>query len=42
VTILLEYADGSVEIGKEALTLVDPNAELEEGDTGQPENEMPE
>ena len=42
VTILLEYADGSVEIGKEALTLIDPNAELEEGDTGQAEDETPE
>jgi hypothetical protein len=39
VTILLEYADGSVEVAKEALTVVDPDAEPMEGDTGLIEDE---
>ena len=38
-TILLEYADGSVEVAKEALTVVDPDAEPMEGDTGLIEDE---
>ena len=38
-TILLEYADGSVEVAREALTVVDPDAEPMEGDTGIIEDE---
>ena len=38
-TLLLEYADGSVEVAKEAITVVDPNAEPVEGDTGLIEDE---
>jgi hypothetical protein len=39
VTLLLEYADGSVEVAHEALTVVDPDAEPMEGDTGLIEDE---
>ena len=42
VTLVLEYADGTIAIAKEALTVFDPNAELEEGDTGEVENQQPE
>ncbi len=38
-TILLEYADGSIEVAKEALTVVDPDAEPIDGDTGLIEDE---
>ena len=42
VSLILEYADGSMDVAREALEIVDPNAELSEGDTGEPENEVPE
>jgi hypothetical protein len=42
ITLILEYADGTIEVAKEAITVVDPAAELEEGDTGAPENQTPE
>jgi hypothetical protein len=35
----LEYADGSIEMAKEALTVVDPDAEPIDGDTGLIEDE---
>jgi len=38
-TLLLEYADGSVEVAKEAITIVDPSAERMEDDTGLIEDE---
>lgn len=42
IGLILEYADGTIEVAKEAITVVDPTAEMEEGDTGAPENETPE
>jgi hypothetical protein len=38
-TLMLEYADGSLEVAKEAITVVDPAAEAVEEDTGLIEDE---
>ena len=39
---IADIVDGTIAIAKEALTVFDPNAELEEGDTGEAENQQPE
>jgi hypothetical protein len=38
-TLMLEYADGSLDVAKEAITVVDPAAEAVEEDTGLIEDE---
>lgn len=42
VTLLLEYADGDVDVLRDALDIVEPLPNLEDDDTGAPADEQPE
>ena len=42
VTLVLEYADGNVDVLRHALAIVEPPAQMEDEDTGAPADEQPE